>query len=45
MKTAVSENQKISIQEKPQPTLQEYGGKGAIVKVLGYCKISSRRSS
>ena len=35
MKTAVSENQKISLQESPQPTLQEFGGKGAIVKVCG----------
>ncbi len=35
MKAAVAENQKISIHEMPQPTLQEHGGKGAIVKVLG----------
>ncbi len=35
MKTAVSENQKISLQESPQPTLQEFGGKGTIVKVCG----------
>ena len=35
MKVAVSENQKVSILQKPQPTLEEYGGKGAIVKVRG----------
>lgn len=35
MKTAVAENQKISIQERPQPQLSDYGNKGAIIKVLG----------
>lgn len=35
MKTAVAENQKISIQERPAPQLSDFGNKGAIVKVLG----------
>ena len=35
MKTAVAENQKISIQERPKPTLSEYNNEGAIIKVLG----------
>lgn len=35
MKAAVSENQKISIQEFPEPKLEDFGGKGAIVKVKG----------
>ena len=35
MKVAVAENQKITIEDRPQPTLAEYGDKGAIVKVLG----------
>lgn len=35
MKTAVAENQKITIQDRPLPQLSEYGGKGAVIKVLG----------
>lgn len=35
MRTAVAENQKISIQERPQPQLSDFGNYGAIVKVLG----------
>lgn len=35
MKTAVSENQKISIQDRPQPELSDFNNEGAIVKVLG----------
>lgn len=35
MRTAVSENQKISIQETPEPKLSDYNNTGAIVKVLG----------
>ena len=35
MKTAVSENQKITIQERQKPTLAEFNNEGAIVKVLG----------
>lgn len=35
MKTAVAENQKISIQESPRPDLREFNNEGAIVKVLG----------
>lgn len=35
MKVAVAENQKISIKEQEKPTLEEYGNKGAIIKVLG----------
>ncbi len=35
MKAAVSEHQKISIQEKPTPQLCDFNDEGAIVKVLG----------
>ncbi len=35
MKTAIAENQKIFIQDRPQPNLEDYDNKGAIVKVLG----------
>ena len=35
MKTAIAENQKIFIQDRPQPKLEDYDNKGAIVKVLG----------
>ena len=35
MKTAVAENQKISIQDRPQPALSDFNNEGAIVKVLG----------
>lgn len=35
MRTAVAENQKISIQDKLQPQLSDYDNEGAIVKVLG----------
>ena len=35
MKAAIAENQKISIQDMPQPQLSEYNNEGAIVKVLG----------
>ncbi len=35
MKAAIAENQKISIQDMPQPQLSDYNNEGAIVKVLG----------
>ena len=35
MRTAVAENQKITIQDRPQPKLSDFENKGAIVKVLG----------
>ncbi len=35
MRTAVSVNQKIIIQERPEPKLSDYNNEGAIVKVLG----------
>ena len=35
MRTAVSVNQKIIIQEKPEPKLSDYNNEGAIIKVLG----------
>lgn len=35
MRTAVAENQKISIQDRPQPQLSDFNNEGAIVKVLG----------
>lgn len=35
MKTAVSENQKILIKDIKRPSLADFGGKGAIIKVLG----------
>ena len=35
MKTAVAENQKISIHDRPEPKLSDFGNRGAIVKVLG----------
>lgn len=35
IKTAIAENQNIYIKECSRPKLSEYGGKGAIVKVLG----------
>lgn len=35
MKVAISENQKISIVDKSQPTLSDFNNEGAIVKVLG----------
>lgn len=35
MKTAVSENQKISIQDRPAPQLSDFNNTGAIIKVLG----------
>lgn len=35
IKVASAENQKISIKEYPRPELSEFGGKGAIIKVLG----------
>ena len=35
MKTTIAVNQKISIIETPTPTLEDYGNKGAIIKVLG----------
>ena len=35
MRTAVAENQKITIQDRPQPKLSDFENKGAIVKILG----------
>lgn len=35
MKVAIAENQKIFIKESERPKLEDFGGKGAIVKVLG----------
>lgn len=35
MRTAVAENQKISIQDRPQPQLCDFNNEGAIIKVLG----------
>ncbi len=35
MRTAVAQNQKITIQDRPHPQLCDFNNKGAIVKVLG----------